>query len=59
MQKESADDSDRVDDAVDPRVQVRVVVVACASPGDSATRLLAILTFRCILRKKVTAINRA
>lgn len=32
VQKESADDSDRVDDAVDPRVQVRVV--ACASPRD-------------------------
>lgn len=26
MQKESVDDSDRIDDAVDPRVQVRAAV---------------------------------
>lgn len=56
VQKESADDSDRVDDAVDPRVQVRAI--ACASPGDPATRPPAILTFR-YFAKKVTTINRA
>lgn len=40
VQKESADDSDRVDDAVDPRVQVSAarVCVARTEPRDTGTR---------------------
>lgn len=40
VQKESADDSDRVDDAVDPRVQVSAarVCVARTEPRDTGAR---------------------
>lgn len=48
MQKESVDDSDRVDDAVDPRVQVRTVFRPDETNRRTSrgVRLFAILTFR-------------
>lgn len=38
VQKESADDSDRIDDAVDPRVQVRSAVLLCIVCPDVTNR---------------------
>lgn len=57
VQKESADDSDRVDDAVDPRVQVsataaaRVFVARMVSPPPPSSSRLAILTLSSSARR--------